>query len=86
MIDAKIPGMGDRKCPPTHFVYSRVDKLSGKDYSRDFVCNRLLPEDDNPGNFFPGVQLMRADPPGGYREYPFSPAIPFNNAADTFLF
>ena len=73
MIDAKIPGMGDRKCRPTHFVYSRVDKLSGKDYPRDFVCNRLLPEEEKHGNFFPGMQLMRRDPPGGYREYPFFP-------------
>ena len=73
MIDAKILGGDDRKCPPTHFVYSRVDKLSRKDYTRDFVCGRFLPEEAKHGNFFPGMQLMRRDPPGGYREYPFFP-------------
>ena len=84
MIDAKIPGMGDRKCPPTHFVYSRVDKLSRKDYSRDSVFGRLLPEEEKHVIFFPGMQLMRTDPPDEYREYPFSPTIPFNNAADSY--
>ena len=73
MIDAKILGGDDRKCRPSHFVYSRVDKLSRKDYTRDFVCGRFLPEAKNTGYFTSGTQLMRIDPPGGYREYPFFP-------------